>query len=471
MQNRTSSTDNFEGASSLTQTLFGGGQICTNTSPGCSTGSYVPITFNGGQYQTGYTGTTFGENNISIANNRDKLISYTMPLGDHMVLGASFVQLYYDQPEYHSENFGGVQLLAMNPPIQAPSVSEGTNEARLSLGINPSRTTNLELAGYFVTADYHVPNPNISGQYQDEVYKYSAPRLGFVWRPSSPYAMRFSAGGGFALAPLSDLLGSNQAPTCQLGDCFTQLTNLGLRPETSFSFDVGADARIHDNDLLSLDVYRSNLYGQIFQTAQYAPPCATCGGLPLYVEQFGNLGTSRFEGLALGFKHEVAHGVFGSFSGGFTRSYVISVPAGIYNFLGPCNFKTLANCQNLAVVPGINMNGAFGTPVPYAQGFGRVGYRWRPGTAFDVTGTYFGNNNTYFRPAFVEMDGHASYAFNKNLSLNLTLRNMTAMYDSPIQVLNLANSYGAPAVAGPPFQLNGEEYGPRALLLNMRLHL
>jgi len=347
-----------------------------------------------------------------------------------------------------------------------PGDSEVTDESRLSLGINPSRTTNLELAGYFVAAHYHVPDPNApAAAFSDSTYTYSAPRLGFVWRPSAPYSYRFSAGGGFALAPLADLLGTNAAPTCQAADCVTTLTNLALRPEESFSFDAGADARVSGSDLFTFDVYRSNLYGQIYRTSQYEPPCAT------YATQYGNLGTSRFEGIALGFKHDVPHGVFGNFSGGFTRSFVVSVPNSIYNHGGPCNLTTLVDCQNLAIVPGINTNGAFGTAVPYAQALGRLGYRWRPGTAFDITANYFGNNNTYFRPAFVEMDAHAIYALRKNLSLMLTLRNVTGVYDNPIQTLSLANARGAPAIAGPPSLLNGEEYGPRALLLNMQVHL
>ncbi|HEY1728319.1 MAG TPA: TonB-dependent receptor [Candidatus Baltobacteraceae bacterium] len=472
LQNRTFSSYSFQSASSLTQKLYGGGQICTDTSPSCATGTYEPITFNGGQYQLGYTGSTFGEQNLGVANNRDRLVSYTTPLGENMVLGASFVQSYYNEPDQFGENYAGTQIFSLYPPMVAPSVSEVTDESRLSLGINPSRTTTLELADYFVTTHYHVPNPNTPPvAYLDEVYTYSAPRLGFVWRPSTPYAFRFSAGGGFAEAPLSDLLGTNAPPTCQVGDCFTTLTNLALKPEESFSFDAGADARLNGNDLFTFDMYRSNLYGQIYQTSQYEPPCATCGGQPLYVTQFGNLGSSRFEGIALGFKHDVPHGLFGNFSGGFTRSYVLSLPGDFYNSGGTCNFKTQANCQNLQVVPGINMTGAFGTAVPYAQAYGRVGYRWKPGTEIDFVPTYFGNNNTYFRPAFVELDAHARYALSKNLSLMMTFKNITGMYDSGVQVLSAANASGAPVVAGLPSELNGEEYGPRTVLLTMQLHL
>ena len=47
-----------------------------------------------------------------------------------------------------------------------------------------------------------------------------------------------------------------------------------------------------------------------------------------------------------------------------------------------------------------------GVSVPYAQGLGTLGYRWNADKYVDLVGTYYGNNNTYFRPAFVELDGH-----------------------------------------------------------------
>ena len=93
---------------------------------------------------------------------------------------------------------------------------------RVFVGGNLSEKTSLDLSMYFVNANYHVPNPNNIASYAtpgadinyvDSNYSYAAPRLGFVWRPTAAVAVRAAAGGGFAEAPLGDLVGSN-APFC-----------------------------------------------------------------------------------------------------------------------------------------------------------------------------------------------------------------------------------------------------------------
>ena len=120
---------------------------------------------------------------------------------------------------------------------------------------------------YFANAGYHVQNPNdpSGATYVDKHFPYAAPRLGFVWRPTSAVAIRAAAGGGFAEAPLYDLVGSNGAitPSIPPGSYSQTLTNLNLQPEKSFGFDLGADIRLPHTIVASFDVYRTNLYGQL----------------------------------------------------------------------------------------------------------------------------------------------------------------------------------------------------------------
>jgi outer membrane receptor protein involved in Fe transport len=402
------------------------------------------------------------------------LLSYATPIGENVHVGASFVKSYYNNPSQFEETYDGFVF-----PVALPSgISETTNEARVFIGGNPSEKTSIELAGYFVNLDYHVPDPNNAipdsndSLYTDARYSYAAPRLGFVWRPSASIAIRAAAGGGFAEAPLYALTGSNGAPTCNNGTiCEATLVNLNLRPETSFAFDFGTDLRLHQSTLLSFDAYRSNLYGQLFSSTTFSGTCPTCGGLPLYINQTGNLGVSRFEGIILELRHDVPRGMYWSLSGSLTRGYVISVPGDFYNTAGgTCNRATGANCTNLTVVPNINFNGTFDGVVPYAQAFGGFGYRWNTEKYVDLMGTYYGNNNTYFRPAFVELDGHVGYPLTKNVSLVMTFRNITGIYDSAIQSLYPGLS-GAPTISGLPYPQYGEEYGPRTLILTTMIHI
>src|SRR5207245_259476 len=102
---------------------------------------------------------------------------------------------------------------------------------------------------------------------------------------------------------------------CPVGSptCNETATNLNLQPEKSFGWDVGADVRYHGNTTISLDFYRNNLFGQMFQftepQGQYQPPQ---GGSPrpLLVLQYRNLNESIMKGINLDVDHSVPHGVF-----------------------------------------------------------------------------------------------------------------------------------------------------------------
>src|SRR6185437_14598415 len=165
----------------------------------------------------------------------------------------------------------------------------------------------VDLSGYFVNADYHVPDPNSGlpplnfisspsafviaqssppSAYVDARYTYAAPRLGFVWRPTASVAIRAAAGGGFAAAPLYNLVGSTGTPDCSSGTfCSQTIENLSLRPETSFAYTVGTDIRLRRDTILSFDVYEATLHGQFYNSTTTLPTCSTCGGLPLFVKQ------------------------------------------------------------------------------------------------------------------------------------------------------------------------------------------
>jgi len=487
LQNRTWSSQSNNYPGSATVQLYGEGSLCSNATANCSGGVYQQTFFTGGSYNVNYGGATTGpvatSYGTNTSNNRDLLLSYATPLGENLHAGVSFVKSMYNEgawESYAGPGYGGFLCIAAIPESQT------TNELRLFVGGNPSAKTSLDLSGYFVNASYHVPDPNqyipfnsgpYTGPYQDESYTYAAPRLGFVWRPTAAMAIRASVGGGFAEAPLTDLVGSNSAPIVNnpSSPTFyeTTLTNLALRPETSFAFDVGTDIRLHRNTVLSFDVYRSNLYGQLYNatsaTGTFTGPEGT---LPLFTNQFDNLGVSRYEGVLLDLRHDAPHGMYWKLSGGLTRGYIVSLPAGFYNAAGAtCVRATNTNCANVSVVTNINFDGCFDAAIPYAQGLGTLGYRWNSEKYVDVVGTYYGNNNSYYRPAFVEFDGHVGYPVTKSMSLLLTFRNITGRYDGPVNTDSPANVTGAPTISGPPFPLYPDTYGPRTVILTAQMHL
>jgi len=454
----------------LSVQLFGGAGLCPTTP--CTAANATPTVFNGGTYTVNYPQLNVAQLNQSY--NRDWLVSYATPIGDYIHTGASFVKSYYNIPQFLYETIG--------PPLSTTvslytsgAISQTTNELRLFVGGNPTPKTSLDVSMYLTNAAYHVGAAVTNPTFTDSFYSYSAPRLGFVWRPTTSLAARVSAGGGFAEVPLNDLVGSNGTPTLNaVANVYTQtLTNTNLQPEKSFGFDVGTDVRLEGGMLFSFDVYRTNLFGQLYKSTTTS---GTFNGLPLEVTQFGNIGQSRYEGLLLDVRHEVSRGLFWSFAGGLTRGYVVKLPAGFYNTAtGTCNVTTGANCQNVAIIPGINFNGEFpavsnaAAVIPYAQALGTIGYRSSDFGRLDLVGTYYGNNNTYLQPAFIEWDGHLSVPLSKNVALLATLRNVTNVYGSSIQTFATSTISGAPTITGLPYPLYGEQYGPRALILTSQV--
>jgi hypothetical protein len=461
LQNRTYSSQTFSYGGPndpITAQLYGGGEV-----------DGVPVVFNGSVHTI--TEDFFDYASTSSANNRDLSLSYDAPIGAHANGGVSYVKSYYNSPEY--EHYTYTYLGEPETPVTyvtSPADSETTDELRLHIGLEPTETTSLELSYYDVLARYHVPNPNDLAQNVNQSLQYGAPRAGFVWRPTPTISARLSAGGGIALAPLTYLIGTNGTPT--LNDTVgappgysVTVTNLNLRPETSFGYDIGSDFRLPQHAILSVDAYRDTLFGQLFESTNVT---GTYMGLPLYTSQYENLGVSRFEGVLASVRRDVPKGIYGSISMGLTRGFVVSVPPGVYNE------ATCTKCTNLYVVPGINFNGgnagALGAAVPYSQAAANVGYRWSPHTFVEFDPTYYGPNNSYYRPAFVEADARISQTLGKDVSLLFTFRNVTGAYDSATNSLAFSNLKGIPTISGLPYAALGGEYGPRSLVVTTQFH-
>lgn len=233
-----------------------------------------------------------------------------------------------------------------------------------------------------------------------------------------------------------------------------------MKPEESFAFDVGSDLR-EGRTVYSLDVYRANLFGQVYESTSVN---GMFNGLPLYTTKYGNLGVSRFEGILFSAQHSVSSGLYWSAALGLTRGYLVSVPAGFYNE------ATCTNCTNLYALPNINFNGEFEAAIPYSQGNATLGYRWQRGIFAQLTATYYGNNNSYYRPAFEALNGLTGIDLSRTLRLLVAFDNITGVYDRWTQVLDPHDLWGAPMLVGPAYALYPQEYGPRAVIVTAQFH-
>lgn len=403
-----------------------------------------------------------GYADFNATNNRDLLASYALQLGSSSSAGVSYLTSYYNEPHNVLLTINGAPIFGQTV---GPAVAATTRETRLHFDTQIGDKLSLGLSWYLATADYHVPAPSAAGGYSDAHFPYSAPRFGAVWNASPNIAIRAAVGGGYALPTLYNLTGwsLSYCGSCVPPQYFETLPNFNLRPETAFGFDVGTDWRASPQTVVSADLYLTNLYGQFYQTQTVG----TYNGLLDFITEFGNIGTSRMEGLNLDVHHDVARGYYWRGTLGLTRGYVVSLPAGFYNNPSvPCTL-----CINQNVIPGPNFNSsAFPTTVPYASASGQIGYRWSRDKFLDLVATYYGNNNIYNTPTgFVEVDGHAGYALTKNVSLLATFQNVTGIYDDWIK--HTAPGYAVPVIAGAPPPTYGavimQPYGPRAVVLTL----
>lgn len=413
----------------------------------------TPTSFDGTIENLTFSPTLLDIHNKSV--DRDYLASYAVQLGSSSSAGVSYVSSYYDNPASQDDDFSGFIYTASQPA----AISESTSELRVHFDSEVSDTLSLGLSWYFANGSYHVPSLSNANLLRTLNFPYDAPRFGAVWEASPNIAVRAAVGGGYALPTLYDLIG---VPLSYNGFNYAQtLANPNLKPEESFGTDIGSDVRLRDDTVLSGDIYWTNLYGQFFTS----DTLSTLNGRPYDLTNFGNIATSRMEGINVTVHRSPFSGYYWDGTLGLTRGYVVSLPAGFYNNPAvPCT-----SCVNTTIIPGLNFTAPpFGATVPYASASGQLGYRWVTDRYFDLTATYYGHNNIYNTPhAFVELDAHAGYAITPNVRLLATFRNITGVYDESIMTVTPGYSY--PTIPnGPEYFIGAAEimpYGPRAVIV------
>lgn len=350
--------------------------------------------------------------------------AYSNSMGDHDYLhGSSFE---YDHPlgtgNTLSFSYDLNTMLTQSYKVVGPS---GATEYSIAPGtrqdfgsyllrdiIDVGQNAQLTLANYYnVYRSTYAPTSSTS-----DVFDFSTvttvhddPRLGFSYRPSSNLALRLSAGSAIS-PPYPSLIDNNTttaATTTPSNGTITINQNSGhLRPETSFSYDLGGDIRLPDGDIVSVDTYLMNVWNQ-FVTA-ISDTGTTYNGYPVFASTNENLAQSRYEGLELTLRRDPRVGWGYTFAGDLARAYAYNVSGNIY-MTSAGIYET-----NLGVVPNINQygtgtgyNGISNKSEAYSMGYAAIHRRASFGQFAELGLTYFGSNNTFNIPAYVV--GHATY--------------------------------------------------------------
>ncbi len=381
----------------------------------------------------------------------------------------SLVSLYYNQYDNFLSPLGSGPLVTnltlaqqANPGSYAPgalwnwvTVTPG--------GAVEAHPTQLAISQYLAT-------------FQHNFNDYMAPRAAFAYNVNQNASLRFSTGGSIVPLPIMALANETGAwaslPTYSVSNAYyTQaIPPVGLKPETSWGYDVGGDLRIPKAQIvIKADGYLTNLQNQFFTHQQvvgtYNGPDSTgtnYGSAPLVDTALQNIGHSRYEGVELAVRRDVTKGIGFVAQGYLERAYAYDLDPSFYNLPGQVCKPTGTGCQNLGIVANQNFNngGATGGPsgiigpdfaiAPYSGGYGELSYHWGKYNSFARFGaTYYGNYNTFHAPAFFLLNASIRYALGSHLALQVAGDNLGNLYTSPYTggyAAQNASVAGVPAV-------------------------
>jgi hypothetical protein len=344
-----------------------------------------------------------------------------------------------------------------------------------SVGLNVSAGTTPQIL--------QVANPNPT--YLTDTITHDDARLALTYRAGTNTSLRFSAGSALAEPSLSTLSTTTTTPTeaGTTNNYTNAVSNQNILPETSFGYDLGADERLGDGLILEGDLFLTNLKNQVVTayvnscydptTLTSSPYSSSCSNT-LTSSESTNLGNARYEGAQVTVRHDPPVGLGVIAQGTLLHSYP-------YN-ISPCFYITNAKCSgppttNLGIVNGVTYLGGgaagagayngFSDAIPYATGYGELHYRTTHGGFVSLGATYYGNNNTFYVPAFLSFNTNAIFPLGNdaNTYLSFNVVNLTNAY---------ANSYvsmdgGVPVVLanGKLGYTNANSQGPRTINISL----
>jgi outer membrane receptor protein involved in Fe transport len=297
------------------------------------------------------------------------------------------------------------------------------------------------------------------------------PRLGFVYRPDPNLSLRFSAGSSIA-PPYPSLIDNNTetpeevlAAGGAVGTTVTVPVNSGtLKPETAFAYDVGGDARLAHGNILSVDLYLTNIWNQFLTQITDTNTTYTYNGTPyeVYTSTNGNLAQSRDQGIEVALHRDPPVGYGYTVSGDLARAYAYNLPPGFYSTAAG-GLET-----NLGVIPGINYisngsgyNNISNKSEPYSMGYLEIHRRGSWGQFVSLGLTYYGSNNMFNIPAYVV--GHATIRqpVARDTSLQVSVDNLFGSNDLPYTVYGVnSGALYAPLITGQTGLKADVPYGP-----------
>ncbi len=255
-------------------------------------------------------------------------------------------------------------------------------------------------------------------------YAHYDPHIGAEYRVNRDLSLRANAGSSIT-QPWPGIVsgfGSITIPNAANGGNYTNsIPNFSLKPETTVSYDLGFDQRLHDGGILSMDLYDITIHDVfVSNTTNLGTIANTCGpgnggpfpnSLCLQTNQI-NGPIQRTYGAELALTKNPINGWGYYISSTLARTYLDQLPLSIY-----AGNTTPGNGN-------FNINGAqlFGNP--FFKTYGQVLYAHPNGFLFELGADYEGPDNSTFGPQFVLWDASTRIPVAKRLKLQVSAQNL-----------------------------------------------
>jgi outer membrane receptor protein involved in Fe transport len=321
----------------------------------------------------GYPGEPYTEPTLDVLHGFDA--QYTLPIGpntitlgfDRHVDQSTFEELYalgywpYDTTpgDYYTLTPGSTKYF---------TIASTSESVRGSFQLAPA--LQLDAGGYFSNTSY-------VGSRVD-------PRGGLTFKPNANTSLRASWGSAY-VAPYYGLVNATE----EVHDGSLLVPTTTFSPETSTSWDLGADFKYSRDSLVSLDLYDTTIYNRY--ATVIAPVSGTFDGHNYSSETINSSqGDGRQAGIELSVLHQPRFG-FGYHVGvDLLRDYS-------YN-----QVPVAASAEDLFFK--LPDNGVQLPGFPYSKGRGDLWYTFHGGDSLRFSGTTYGANNAFGQAGFTVFD-------------------------------------------------------------------
>jgi hypothetical protein len=337
-----------------------------------------------------------------------------------------------------SETYGSGGFTAV-----APGSLARTTTASLALDRRLSRTLSLHLDGAeTLSANLtDVANTGVNTHFAT-----GSGRVALTFRPAAATSYRI----GFAPGSVAPTLEMLSAPSAGSEDPVggIRLPPNSLRYETSVAYDAGMTTPAWDpQTTLDVDLSRRVVHGflvdDVLPSQLYGSPYAVWrNGGTVYADAL-DLSLARHPRVGFGFV--AALGLVHATQHDFLDS---TIPSGTNSFGETLQSGALT--QNRT---------------PYANGYGEISYHFANGSRLEAGATYYGNNNGFNEPAFLDANANWEQQLDPKTKFQFSLENAFNRYATllPLEAMGVPipiGRYGVfPNAAGP---------GPRTLRLTIR---